>query len=324
MRLRVLRTAVTAVATCSLAFSLAACEEVTQSEEATPRADATQPQESLSISQLTAADIPADGTVSALTGVVKDTQLATLSTARLSGPSSELYEYAHDVYVASCLVQQGLPASPVKSFDWNSPQHVLGANGYGLPDTPEEAAEKGFHTLRNEYGQWIDAKLADIDSRGEAHRAAWEACREQADADSLFQHDDDLQGRAPFATSGLANDTLKEAAEQWRTCMKPLGVPDLSDGEPEIPSSLLERFGVNTGEGLDSETISQEEIDTAVHVARCYEESHYAEYVYGFNWVVQEKYLMEHEAEYRALLAKIEKREQEYKDYINANRHVIG
>lgn len=312
MRPGVFRTVLTAVTTCLMALSLAACVETAQ------------PEESLPISHLTAADIPKDGTVSALTGVVKDTKLATLSTARLSGPSSELREYAHDVHVASCLVQQGLPASPVKTVDWNSPQYVLGANGYGMPDTPEEAAEKGFHTLRNEYGQWIDAKLADIDSRGEAYRAAWEACREQADADLLFQVGDDLGGRAPFAPEGLANDTLKEAAEQWRTCMKPLGAPDLSDGEPEIPHSLLERFGVTMGEDLDSEAISHEEIDAAVHVARCYEESHYAEYVYGFNWVVQEKYLMEHQAEYRALLAKIEKREQEYKDYINANRHVIG
>lgn len=194
-----------------------------------------------------------------------------------------------------------------------------------LPLTVSEARELGFRTPRNEYGKRLDALLADVESRGDSYLEAFEACHERARHDPLFA--DSPSDLIPFSNDEMSNPILKAAADEWYECMKPLGAPDLERGYPHIPDSLIDKFvsqGVDNPDLSDVSTISTEEVETATFIARCYEESNFSRIAYDLNWVGEEQYLLEHKAEYQAILDAVEQHEQKLKDYIDANRHLIS
>lgn len=131
----------------------------------------------------------------------------------------------------------------------------------------------------------------------------------------------------PFPDDTMSNPLMKLAADEWYECMAPLGAPDLKRGYPEVPISIIEKFvslEPDSPDLADISTISPEEIETATFVARCYEESGVDRLNYDLNWVGDERYMLEHKAEYQTVLNAVEEREQKLKDYIEANRHLIG
>lgn len=286
---------------------------------------ASSPPESVtgvSIKEYAATDIPADGTASSLTGVTKSIEDGTLPSGVLSGADSRLVSYAVDIHASKCMVDQGYPAAPIRSYDWNDPSIVAGAGSWHAPRTPEEASELGFRTPRNEEGQAVDRLVAEVASRGSEYQKAYEACRQVSIDDPLFQNSPGLT--VPLITDELQQPDLAHAAESWRTCMKDLGAPDLSDGTPEVPPSLLERFGYSGQVEFEDAPVSSEEIEAATKVAHCDYDSGYYRLDYDMNWVAQERYIQSHEAQFKAILADIQQYEQQLKDYIEANRHLIG
>lgn len=71
----------------------------------------------LSIANISQEEIPPDGTVSELTGVVKSYEHRTLPGAVLQGVDPLLQQYAEDLYVSTCLTSQGLDPSPIRQYD---------------------------------------------------------------------------------------------------------------------------------------------------------------------------------------------------------------
>lgn len=275
--------------------------------------------DSVSVKDYQSSDIPPDGTINALTGVKKSYEHGTLPSRTLEGAEGALVDYAHDVYVAKCLVEQGFEASPVRAYDWNDPSLIRGANAWGRPLSVDEASQYGFQVPRNARGRAIDDLLSEVARRGSAYQEAFDACNRQLDEESPFGESPGIF--VPLTAEEMNQPEVAKAAEKWRECMKELGAPDLSDGEPQIPRSITERFPPIYEDDLSP---TSEEIDVAMHVARCHEESRFNQLRYGLNWVAQERHLQENEAEYRAILSDIQEYEQQLKDYIEANRHLIG
>ncbi len=89
----------------------------------------------------------------------------------------------------------------------------------------------------------------------------------------------------------------------------------------------MERFGLGGADNpryADLSTVTQEEIEVAVHEAQCTEDSGYGPLAYGLTWVAYDSYLADHAPEFAAALEEIREQEQALKDYINAHRDVIG
>lgn len=195
----------------------------------------------------------------------------------------------------------------------------------GAVKAVKEAQEHGFRTPRNEEGKRIDALLSEVESRGSSYYSAFQACHDRVPSDPLFA--DEPQDLIPFSQDKMSNPLLKAAADKWYECMKPLGAPDLKRGYPEVPESITEKFvsyEADNPDLADVSNLSAEEIETATFIARCYEESNFNRISYDLNWMGDERYMREHKAEYQAVIGAVEQHEQKLKNYIEANRHLIG
>lgn len=228
----------------ALSLVLTGCQSDSTEEES----------KTISVKDYQASDIPADGTISALTGVKKSFEHGTLPSGALSGADHRLRTYAQDVFTAKCMVEQGLAPSPVRSYDWNDPSLIRGAGEWAHPLTIDEASKFGFQPARNAEGRAIDQLLAEVTSRGSAYKEAFDSCQQSALDAPLFQNSSGLT--VPFISDAMGQPELKEAAERWRTCMKDLGAPDLTDGEPKLPASIAERFSRGDDQDLDTPPLS--------------------------------------------------------------------
>lgn len=280
---------------------------------------------SLDISQLAAADVPADGTASTTGLVTKSYEAGTLPTDPYRDVNPQIRNYAWDVYVATCMVDKGQAPSPVVAYDWNDPT-VMRPSSWGRARSVAEAEQYGFRMAPTSDGQTIRDAQAYIGGQSSQWRKEFEACSDKASDDPMFAKaiSDDL----PFSTFGQEeNAALQEAMKKWRECMSPLGVPDLPEDKPGTAQSVLDRFSLSGADNpsvADTSTISSEEIQLAVAEARCTEQSGWDRLAYGMTWVARDKFVAAHQADLEARRQQIATQEQAMKTYIESHRDKVA
>lgn len=98
--------------------------------------------------------------------------------------------------------------------------------------------------------------------------------------------------------------SLIQAAQRWRECIAPLGIPDLPErpwsSRHSMPGSLWERFNIET-----EDVASAEEISMAVADAQCRRESGWADALYEEEWRVREEFMQQHREALRPHLEQI-------------------
>ncbi|MDO4900162.1 hypothetical protein [Actinomyces sp.] len=281
--------------------------------------------DTLDASSIAASDIPADGAQSADGGLtIKDYNKATLPTDPYRSVNPDLRNYAWDVSVAKCMIDNGHTPPPVIEYDWNDPA-VVSIGGWSRRMSVEEAEQYGYHQPpASTRAERIRSASQFIDSQPTDWRSAYESCYEGTAEPPLFQETvtDDL----PFAEGVESNPLLDEAAAQWRECMKPLGIPDLPEEAPGLAPSLASKFGLDNPDSLEAlnpTSVSAEEIAIATQDAQCDADSGYDKTEYGLVWVARDRYVKANLSDLTARREAIENQETELKAYIEENRNVV-
>lgn len=278
------------------------------------------------VSSMSPSDISPDGTVSVSGLTIKDYEKGSLPSYPYEGVDPRLWGYAYDLHVASCMVDRGRVAPPVQEFDWNAPEAETLSGGWGRPRTVDEARQYGYHAAPSELRDFVMAAEAFLASQGEAYHEDFEDCRRRVMEDPVFERAGQAMKYMPQASGFEENPALKEAMAAWRECMAPLGIPDLPEDRPGPAPSVMERFGLGGADNAryaDLSTLTEEEVEIAVHEAQCTENSGYDRLAYGLTWEADDSYLADHAPEFAAVLEEIREQEQTLKDYINAHRSVV-
>ncbi|MBE6474070.1 MAG: hypothetical protein E7Z95_00565 [Actinomyces succiniciruminis] len=277
--------------------------------------------EEIDLSAVDADSLPADGTASATGEVVKDYMTGTLPTDPYRGVDHRITGYAWDIAVAVCMRESGY-SYPVIPFDWNDPANQQIAS-YNRVRTPEEAAQYGYRLAPEEMSQDVIDAQEFIMQQGDDYNHALDGCLEEMQDNELF--DTVTSADLAFPGNATANPAVVEANEAWHNCMEPLGIPDLPD-EPGTAPSVMARFGLDGVDNLaltDLTTISQDEIDTAVQEAQCYESSGYDRLVYDLMWQGLDEYVQGHSADLTARADLIQQQTTALTTYIEDNRGKI-
>lgn len=137
--------------------------------------------------------------------------------------------------------------------------------------------------------------------------------------------EDYLKGDPTLAVSHFVGDAtpqVKKALEEWKACMRPLGIADLPEDPREMPSpSLSEKLYGNISEDnpIPDQPLA-EEVAVAVKDAECRQSSGWLQKSYDIQWAFLQDYVKEN----KKTLAETKKREDEAEqkrlEYIKANQ----
>lgn len=180
-----------------------------------------------------------------------------------------------------------------------------------------EVAEKwGYGGAPDPNSKALEIAEAEAASWSEAQSEAYSRCLDQAhERLEIPDNNNFLSGLALSAWNGATRDpAVLSAAEAWRECMAPLGIPDLPvspvSGEGLPTSSMAATFGlVVDGRSNEERTRSQraEEIKVAVFDAECRDTTGFSEALYQAEWMRQTSLVAENGPALAALKsAKIE------------------
>ena len=294
-------------------FSLAACGQGEPGANQTTGPD---------VSAVAVEDLPADGVTSVTGLVVKDYEAGALPTDPYRRIDPGIVEYATDVNVALCMSDSGYHY-PVVAYDWNDPGNKT-FTGYSRARSVEEAQAYGYRLAPEDQ---VAARLeatAYIDAQPAAYHDELDRCFDQMFEDPLFS--DLVADDVPFTEGRSENPAVKSAMEQWRTCMAPLGIPDLPEDAPGIAPSVAAQLGLDGADGqalTDLGAITAYEIEVAVADAQCQASSGYDRLVYDLTWYGQDQLLAANTADYEARRELIASQTQELTTYIEANRDKV-
>lgn len=161
-------------------------------------------------------------------------------------------------------------------------------------------------------------------------------CEDSAFDDLKFLHEDfnedpqkepnfeDYLKESPLTAmeyySGQETPIVKKSIEEWKTCMRPLGIPDLPDNPFEMPTqSLSDKWFANYSESTEFKP-TPAEFEVAKKDAECRESSKFLRNSYDVQWA----FLNEHVKKYQKDLQEDKKRrdeiEQKTLEYIKANQ----
>lgn len=199
----------------------------------------------------------------------------------------EATDYAEMLLDSACMGEAGYP-DPVPFKDVSTSWQSDTWNSVGMRLFNEKiAANYGYHLDPRESGGNPDAwqKFLHGDL-SDAASAALAACRAQPpvkipDADGFHNR---LSGLRVDAEEKAQHDgEVQAAVGRWHECMKPLGIPDLTQSPNEMPSdSQRASFGLNDGSLVAPP--SAEEVRQASFDAACRESSGWSEAYYQASW----------------------------------------
>lgn len=307
---------VTALVLC--AASLVACG-------AKQEAASSKPTQLQSISE---DQLPKDGVVSSDGLVTKNYEAATLPDDSYFGSDPRLVSLAIDISTNLCLLKQGLPAPPVRNYDWNSPS-AQKVKVWNRPLLPQEAAVQGYHEIsRDPADQAEQAASAQVESFINAQSAQWREKFSACQTDSHKQAPlNQIVEQKYFTTTDFStHPLLRQAMKQWRACMAPLGIPDLPEDRPGRANSVLEELGLGGADNLnamDPSTIIDREIQIAVKDAECNEKSRFSRTEYALIWLESDVYARDHAEELAARKRAVEQSDEALKAYIEQHRSEV-
>ncbi len=271
------------------------------------------------MSGLDPAQAPADGEVSADGLVTKSMTEGTLPTDPYRAVDRRIYNYAWDIHMALCMAKSDY-SYPVVTFDWNDPSNEP-YTGFNRPTTVEEAGRYGYHLNPDDGDPGVRDASAFLSARPADYQATLSSCMDDTAADPMFV--DAVEDIGYGDQRIRSNPAVTDAMTQWRSCMAPLGIPDLPEDHPGIAPSLSSELGLDqpdTNTLTDLSTITQRELTVAVQDAQCRESSGYDRTVYDLTWMGEQQLLTDNASEFTARKELIDTQTQEMTDYIETNR----
>ncbi|QPL04572.1 MULTISPECIES: hypothetical protein [Actinomyces] len=274
---------------------------------------------SVDVTSMTAEDVPADGTASANGLIVMSYETGALPLDPYVQPDVRLQGYAHDVAMALCMKTEGYHY-PVIEFDWNSPD-ATPSTRYRRARTPEEAQLYGYRLSPSDGDPRVREAGDYISSQPAAYQTQLGACADSVSEMDMFSTV--VVGTNAEIAGIEENRPLRDAMQQWRDCMMPLGIPDLPEDHPGLAPSLASTWELNLPDSnalIDLTSLTSEEVTIAVQDAQCNASSGYDRLRYGLYWAAEDQILAENGPEYAARREQIAAQEQVFKDYILEHR----
>ncbi|WP_156357233.1 hypothetical protein [Frigoribacterium sp. Leaf263] len=203
---------------------------------------------------------------------------------------------AEQVIVASCLSKVGYEWRVVPTEDGASPQESWSDAGRKLFSV--ELAEK--------YGYGNSPMLDQAPARMDADRANRAVSQQHPEAvDACFEEAAPILGIVDGSAYDLAQQIgnlayaeaeqaveVRDAASDWRTCMKDAGLPDLPDVPEEMPPASVDTG--DDGDGIDAPFRTGDELDVPAEVRRvavadatCRDSTGYTSTFYDAEWDAQ-------------------------------------
>lgn len=197
---------------------------------------------------------------------------------------------AYGLVIRRCLAQSDISYPLPADADYSS--ETATQNTWERPLFTVELAQAWGYTKDLDIPQ---AELETFRAEAEAAYASvpetFTECQNQA---SLAVRFDDagltVNGRGLGGVAyedALADAEVVRAADEWRECMAPLGIPDLPDRPEHMPTeSMLTRFGMPTSmdSGPGEFPPSADQLAIAVTDAECRASSGYTESLYNAEW----------------------------------------
>ncbi len=252
-------------------------------------------------------------------GVVKDPLTWSLPFDRvLDGSLTRLELHASDLLVDRCMAEAGIDDYEVMNssavpFPETSPHgnatlfNVAIAQKYGYRMAPDPSYKISWEKIDLQGGGYYDDKP-------ESFKNQWYDCLDevqlQLHGPSPTEYlEVDENGPIPIESQlnrffvDTSGSQLREAAEQWRTCMAPQGIADLPEepweaGTLQLPESLMTRLDYQpTGDP------SADEIAVATADAQCRESSGWTRLLYEATWDQQAAFVAANETEINSIVA---------------------
>ncbi|MGW6132365.1 hypothetical protein ACWFNE_20255 [Cellulomonas sp. NPDC055163] len=240
-----------------------------------------------------AADDDGDGSASAAALPAQDIDRWAMPVDQYVPQNQPMLDYAENVLISECMAAAG--------YTWTVPEYDIHA-----PDSPTRNAVNRVLFNRTTAANWgylpapstqkniAAQQAATTKELPEGSEGTFTQCIADVRADQLPLESSQARnfaaslGMAADQAARLDNDVLA-AAEEWRTCMEPLGVSDLPDGPEGMPSdSLRAEFGrAGNGEAdadRGGEGASAREIEVATFDAACRDSSGWSEARYEAEW----------------------------------------
>lgn len=206
-------------------------------------------------------------------------------------PNSMVLAYAADIIRNKCLSKAGFEGYPIIPYNENAPgSPSVNESGRRLFNS-KLAAQYGYHLAPS---QRYSAQLLQERPDGPedpGYEAASDKCElEVKNAGIDFEDlNDDVVWNISQSIDVTNSPQVEEAAEQWFSCMEPVGVPALPY-PTEMPGPVLsEKFGIGRATEWDAPPASAEEISIAVADAECQESSGFAEALYEAEYQAQQE-----------------------------------
>lgn len=216
-------------------------------------------------------------------------ELWTLPSESYDPPSPFLMDYARDVLATSCWKEHGLDI-PIRRYNPQAP-HPVTRSESNYPLLSVKSAQKfGYQLDLDPRVDWESRrKLWDVmGALSDEQFAAFEECATAADKELGF--DQAISWGLSSPEDIVLTDEMKTASQQWRECMSPLGIADLSgDATPVMmPTAgaelLFGRGGTQDVPSWEQIEPSDEEVKIAVHDAECQEAANWRELFYQATW----------------------------------------
>ena len=203
---------------------------------------------------------------------------------------------AEQVIVASCLAKAG--------YEWRV---VLNEDGAIPQDSWSDAGRKLFSVgLAKKYGYGNSPMLDQAQARMDADRANRAVSQQQPEAvDACFEETAPILGVVDGSAYDLAQQIgnlayaeaeqafeVREAAGDWRACMKDIGLPDLPEVPEEMPPASVDMG--DGGDAIDAPFRSGDELHVPTEVRRvavadasCRDSTGYTATFYDVEWDAQ-------------------------------------
>lgn len=203
---------------------------------------------------------------------------------------------AEQVIVASCLAKAG--------YEWRV---VLNEDGAIPQDSWSDAGRKLFSVgLAEKYGYGNSPMLDQAQARMDADRANRAVSQQHPEAvDACFEETAPILGVADGSAYDLAQQIgnlayaeaeqaleVREAAGDWRACMRDVGLPDLPEVPEEMPPASVDMG--DGGDAIDAPFRSGDELDVPTEVRRvavadasCRDSTGYTTTFYDAEWDAQ-------------------------------------
>ena len=212
-----------------------------------------------------------------------------------------VYGQAEDYLVKDCMATQGQSWDMAAFSESQLSAPVQSPSGLRIFD--EKIAQTYGYTFPPVYPADVAAERTRLNrvTLTDAQQAAFKSCLQEARDRLGPMSAQDLSNQMSMRlqdiwTQATSDGAVATAAEQWRSCMAPQGIPDLPDApyghDAGMPTaSQFASWGISPADSASGAAPSAAEIAAAMADAACRTSSGYTDALYQAEWRLQVKAL---------------------------------